>query len=283
MSSTDSAVLLNGKIYFCAGEKEAEKFISNPILYINHSAPIAAHISCALVGPKHSGSEQLACMLAEKMDLVYVTPDSAVAWVRAQGFSTLCKSESFMDETKAIMQLSPYTIATAVSERLRSCECQRRGYILHGFPSCAEHVSLMKIEGFPVPAQFFVLDTPLDVLVKRQLAAYAVLAKGKEELLTTINELEAAEKKVSEGAEEAEEGGDAATGEGNDEDADGEGLDSLSKLREKASALDVEMSYVGFEYFASQVCNLHPVKAKTAAMFGIMYSCSSHLDPILFR
>ena len=259
MSSTDFAVLLNGKIYFCAGEKEAENFISNPILYINQSAPIAAHISCALVGPEHSGSEQLACMLAEKMDLVYVTPDSAVAWVRAQGFSTLCKSGMFMDQTKAITQLSPYAIATAVSERLRSCECQRRGYILHGFPSCAEHVSLMNMEGFPIPAQVFVLDTPLDVLVKRQLAAYAALAKGKEELLITINELEAAEKEGSEDDEEVEEGGGAATGEGNDEDTDGEGSNSLSKLREKANALDVEMSEVGFEYFASQVCHLHPV------------------------
>ena len=259
-------MILNGKVYFCAGEREVEAFLSNPVLYIDQSAPIPAQVSCALVGPEHSGSEDLARMVAEKMDLVYVDPESAVAWVRARGFSTLCQSKTFMDETKVTAQLSAYALATAVSERLRSCECQRRGYILHGFPSSAEHVSFMQVKGFPVPAQTFVLDTPLEVLVNRQLGAYAKLAEGKEELLSAIAELEAADEKEGNEGEGGDGEAEAAAAEGEDTEGDDEGANSLVKLREKASALDVAMSEVGFDYFVSQV---RPFRA------WLLHSCDS--------
>ncbi|KAI9995602.1 hypothetical protein PInf_012667 [Phytophthora infestans] len=129
------AVVYRDELYFPRSREARRAFIACPSKYLDKSSLPPRHQStCCVVGAPYSGKTRVAQELANALGLVYVSPQSAVDWViRCQGGSTL--RGRLLEITK--QQLDPLANRDITHEvictRLRSSECQTRGWVLDGY------------------------------------------------------------------------------------------------------------------------------------------------------
>ncbi|OWZ23568.1 hypothetical protein PHMEG_0001551 [Phytophthora megakarya] len=139
------AVVFRDQLYFPRSREARRAFIACPSRYLdNASLPPMHQSTCCVVGAPFSGKTRVAQEIANALGMVYVSPQSAVNWViQCQGGSIL---RSRLLETTEHQQ-DPLTNTEITHEaiciRLRSSECQARGWVLDGYP--LQHHELQRI------------------------------------------------------------------------------------------------------------------------------------------
>ncbi|KAG1703109.1 hypothetical protein DVH05_008021 [Phytophthora capsici] len=129
--STTEVVVHRDQLYFPRSREARRSFISCPWRYLNSASfPPGHHSTCCVVGPPLSGKTRVAQEIANALGLIYVSPQSAISWVmQCQGGSAL--------RLQLQQHTDPLTNSDitheAVCTRLRSSECQARGWILDGY------------------------------------------------------------------------------------------------------------------------------------------------------
>ncbi|KAL3673628.1 hypothetical protein V7S43_001327 [Phytophthora oleae] len=132
LPATDVApVVHRDQLYFPRSREAHRSFISCPWRYLNSASfPPIHQPTCCVVGPPLSGKTRVAQELANALGLIYVSPKSAIDWViQCQGGSTLRLRLQEQTDPLANLDITHEAICT----RLRSSECQARGWVLDGY------------------------------------------------------------------------------------------------------------------------------------------------------
>ncbi|RLN83435.1 hypothetical protein BBJ28_00010638 [Nothophytophthora sp. Chile5] len=128
-------VVYRDQLYFPRSPEARQAFVASPTRYlVRTSLPPTHPPTCCVAGAPLAGKTWVARELATALGLVYVSPQSAVDWVvQCQGGSALRHRLLAIVEG----QQSPLTDADATHDaictRLRSSECQTRGWVLDGY------------------------------------------------------------------------------------------------------------------------------------------------------
>lgn len=129
------AVVYRDQLYFPRSSEARRAFMACPSRYLDKpSLPPRHQPTCSVIGAPFSGKTCVAQELANALGLVYVSPQSAIEWVvQCQGGSTL--RSQLLEITK--QQKEPLrnldVTHEAICARLRSSECQTRGWVLDGY------------------------------------------------------------------------------------------------------------------------------------------------------
>ncbi|KAG7381156.1 adenylate kinase [Phytophthora pseudosyringae] len=129
------AVAHRDQLYFPRSREAQRAFMSCPSRYLDKASQPPKHQpTCCVVGPPLSGKTSVARELANALGLVYVSPKTALDWVvQCQGGSTLrCRLLEIMQQQQDPLANADVT-HEAICARLRSSECQARGWALDGY------------------------------------------------------------------------------------------------------------------------------------------------------
>ncbi|KAE9355672.1 hypothetical protein PR003_g2725 [Phytophthora rubi] len=130
------AVVYRDQLYFPRSREARRAFLACPSRYLDKaSLPPRHQVTCCIVGAPLSGKTRVAQELANALGVVYVSPQNAVEWVlQCQGGSTL---RHRLLEIREQQQGNPLSNSDLIHEsictRLRSSECQARGWVLDGY------------------------------------------------------------------------------------------------------------------------------------------------------
>ncbi|KAE9122880.1 hypothetical protein PF010_g6594 [Phytophthora fragariae] len=130
------AVVYRDQLYFPRSREARRAFLACPSRYLDKaSLPPRHQVTCCIVGAPLSGKTRVTQELANALGVVYVSPQNAVEWVlQCQGGSTL---RHRLLEIREQQQGNPLSNSDLIHEsictRLRSSECQARGWVLDGY------------------------------------------------------------------------------------------------------------------------------------------------------
>ncbi|GMF11664.1 unnamed protein product [Phytophthora lilii] len=134
-SASVKAVVYRNQLYFPRSHEAQRAFMACPSRYVDKaSCPPRHQLTCCVVGAPLSGKTRVAQELAKDLGLVYVSPQSAIDWVmQCHGGSALwSRLLEITDQQQS--PLDNYDLIHAViCARLRSSECQARGWALDGY------------------------------------------------------------------------------------------------------------------------------------------------------
>ncbi|KAG2763218.1 hypothetical protein PC129_g299 [Phytophthora cactorum] len=129
------AVAYRDQLYFPRSREARRAFMTCPSRYLDKvSLPPSHQPTCCVVGVPFSGKTRVAQELANALGLIYVSPQSAIDWViQCQGGSTLRSRLLEITEQKHDPLTNRDITHEALYTRLRSSECQTRGWVLDGY------------------------------------------------------------------------------------------------------------------------------------------------------
>ncbi|ETP35520.1 hypothetical protein F442_16296 [Phytophthora nicotianae P10297] len=134
-TTTMKAIVYRDQLYFPRSREARRAFMACPSRYLDKiSLPPRHQSTCCVVGPPYSGKTRVAQELSNALGLIYVSPQSAVDWViQCQGGSTLRGRLLEITEQQRDPLTNRDIIHEVICTRLRSSECQTRGWILDGY------------------------------------------------------------------------------------------------------------------------------------------------------
>jgi YHS domain-containing protein/adenylate kinase family enzyme len=136
LSATSAEVVVyRDQLYFPRSREARRAFMACPSRYLDKaSLPPRHQPTCSVVGSPFSGMTRVAHELANALGLVHVSPHSALDWVmQCHGGSTLWnRLHEFKEHQRDPLSDADLT-HEAICARLRSSECQTRGWALDGY------------------------------------------------------------------------------------------------------------------------------------------------------
>ncbi|RLN71155.1 hypothetical protein BBJ28_00000216 [Nothophytophthora sp. Chile5] len=129
------AVVYRDQLYFPRSLEARQAFTASPTRYLVRSSLPPTHPpTCCVTGAPLAGKTWVARELATALGLVYVSPQSAVDWVvQCQGGSALRHRLLAIVEAQQSPLADADATHDAICTRLRSSECQTRGWVLDGY------------------------------------------------------------------------------------------------------------------------------------------------------
>ncbi|KAF0682681.1 Aste57867_25199 [Aphanomyces stellatus] len=177
-------VTYRDRIYF---PSQVDAFAASPSKYACATATQKTRppLSCAVIGAPCAGRTTLAKGLAAAFGYVYISAHDALKWVDAcqRGTTLHAHIREFKQGDGDAFDMSLVNDAVALQcivARIRSFECQTRGWVLDGYPtSVAQAHAWDKASTTPdaLPATVLCLDSSVDDLLRRRCPISGELLK----------------------------------------------------------------------------------------------------------
>ncbi|KAH9145218.1 hypothetical protein AeRB84_010851 [Aphanomyces euteiches] len=152
-----------GRAYF---PSNFDAFVATPWAFASApTRPSPPVVCCAVIGAPRSGKTKAATGICGAFGWIYISPWLAIQWVLAcQRDTTLWNQVQGVQDAS---QVPNEVLLDCIVARIRSFECQQRGWILDGFPTTWDQFQALQSmqDRSILPSLVVCLDSPLSTLM----------------------------------------------------------------------------------------------------------------------